>query len=129
MRSWGKSSKVGKVQVLCDQESHISLRRFPHFAVAPATQILFSNGVNIVVETQQDYGQTRKKVLVEFDPHQKCGVAGTGISSSAEAAANAIAARTCSALRDGKSARISSTESPAAKLASTMRRVTRVPRK
>jgi len=65
---------------------------------------------------------------VEFDPHQKCGVAGTGRSSSAEAAANAIAAFTCSTFRAGKSRRISSTESPAARLANTVRRVTRVPR-
>jgi hypothetical protein len=58
-----------------------------------------------------------------------CGVAGTGRSSSAEAAAKAIAACTSSVFRAGKAARIVSTESLAAKLANTVRSVTRVPRK
>jgi hypothetical protein len=74
------------------------------------------------------YSQTCQKVLVEFDLHQRCGVAGTGMSSSAEAAANEIVACTCSGFSVGKSARMSSTESPAARLAITVRRVTRVPR-
>jgi hypothetical protein len=52
MRSWGKSSKVGKIQVLFDQESLVPLRRFPNVTVAPATQILFSNRVNIMLEAR-----------------------------------------------------------------------------
>src|SRR5208282_963590 len=126
--SGSEFSKVGEIQILRDQESRIPLRRVPNLAVAPTSQVLFANCVDIVLETRQDYGQTRGKVLVEFDFHQKWGVAGTGRSSSAEAAANAIAARTCSAFRAGKSARISSTESPAARLANTVRSITRVPR-
>ena len=53
---------------------------------------------------------------------------GTGRSSSADAAANAITARTCSADTVGKSATISSMLAPSARLASTVRRGTLVPR-
>jgi len=69
MRSWGKSSKIGEVQVLGDQESLVSLRRFPHLTVAAATQILLGNGVDVVVETRQDCGQAYRKVLVELEFH------------------------------------------------------------
>jgi hypothetical protein len=52
-----------------------------------------------------------------------------GKSSSAEAAANAIAAWISKGLRPEKSARIASGVSPAARLASTVRGVTLVPLK
>jgi len=129
VRSRSESAHVGKIQILGDQESLILLRGIPDFAVALATQVLFGNGVNIVAEIRQDRGEMRRKIFVELDPHRMCGVAGTGRSSSAEAAAKAIAASTSSVFRAGKPARISSMESPAAKLANTVRSVTRVPRK
>jgi hypothetical protein len=49
---------------------------------------------------------------------------GTGKSSSAEEAAKAIAARTSSGFKEGKSARMSCRESPSARLARTVRYVT-----
>lgn len=70
-----------------------------------------------------------RKIFIEFDFHQICGVAGTGRSSSADATAKAMAALTSSALRLGKSPRMSSWVSPAARLANTVRNVTRVPLK
>jgi hypothetical protein len=57
-----------------------------------------------------------RKVFLELDSHLMCGVAGTGRSSSAEAAAKAIAVCTSSVFKAGKAARIFSMESPAAKL-------------
>jgi hypothetical protein len=36
--------------------------------------------------------KTKRKILVQLDVHRMCGTAGTGKSSSAEAAANAMAA-------------------------------------
>jgi hypothetical protein len=51
MGSWNESSKVGEVQVLCDEESVVSLCRFPNIAVTPTAQVLLGNGVNIVVKT------------------------------------------------------------------------------
>ncbi len=52
MRSWSKQAKVGEVEILRDQKSLVSLRCFPNVAVASATEVLFSNGVNVVVETR-----------------------------------------------------------------------------
>jgi hypothetical protein len=129
MRSRSELSKIGEVQVLCNQESLVLLRRFPNLAVTLATQVFLGDGVNVVAEIGQDCGQMHRKVFVEFDPHRICGVAETGRSSSAEAAAKAIAACKSSVFRAGKAVRMSSVESPAAKLANTVRRVTRVPRK
>ena len=51
MGSWNESSKVGEVQVLCDEESVVSRCRFPNIAVTPTAQVLLGNGVNIVVKT------------------------------------------------------------------------------
>jgi hypothetical protein len=36
--------------------------------------------------------KTKRKILVQLDLHRMCGTAGTGKSSSAEAAANAMTA-------------------------------------
>jgi hypothetical protein len=129
MSSRSESSKIREVQVLGNQESLVLLRRFPNLAVTLATQVFFGDSVNVVAEICQACGQMRRKIFVELDPHRMCGVAGTGRSSSAEAAAKAIAACTSSIFRAGNAARISSTESPAAKLANTVRSGTRVPRK
>src|SRR5258708_36421034 len=67
------------------------------------------------------------KIFVQLDFHRTCGTGGTGKSSSAEGAAKAMAARMSSGFRLGKSERISSAESPAAREASTVRRVTCLP--
>ncbi len=48
--------------------------------------------LNIVIEVRQNHRKADGKILVEFDPHRMCGVAGTGKSSAAEAAAKVIAA-------------------------------------
>src|SRR6202041_4942 len=61
--------------------------------------------------------------------YRRRGVAGTGRSSSADAAAKAIAAWTSAGCREGQPARIASIVSPAAKPASTVRRRKRVPLK
>jgi hypothetical protein len=48
--------------------------------------------MSVVTEVFQQDCQTKREILVQFDPHRICGTAGTGKSSSAEAAANAMAA-------------------------------------
>ena len=70
-----------------------------------------------------------RDVLVQLDSHPKDGAGLGGKSSAADAAANAIAARTCSTVRDGNALRMVSVESPSARLARTVRNVTRVPLK
>ena len=49
-------------------------------------------GVNVMTEFVQQSCKREWKVLIQLDLHRICGTAGTGKSSSAEAAANAMAA-------------------------------------
>jgi len=48
--------------------------------------------MSVVTEVFQQDRKAKRKVLVQLDLHRTCGTAGTGKSSSAEAAANAMAA-------------------------------------
>ncbi len=57
-----------------------------------AAQIFFGKRVDIVAKTGKNMRQTGWKIFVELDFHRTCGIAGTGRSSCAEAAAKAIAA-------------------------------------
>jgi hypothetical protein len=50
------------------------------------------NGVNVMIEVRQNRRKADRKILVELDSHRMWGVAWTGRSSSAEAAAKPIAA-------------------------------------
>src|ERR1700733_7040787 len=88
---------------------------------------LLVDSVHIVTDVIQQDCKPNGEILVQLDLHRISGTAGKGKSSSADAAANAIAAWTSSSFRLGKSARISSGRSPSARLARTVRRVTRVP--
>src|SRR5208282_5608716 len=96
-------------------------------AIRMAHEQLILHRMNIAAEFFQRICKPEGKILVQLDLHRMCGTSGTGKSSAAEAAANAMAAWMSSALRLGKSLRISSAESPSARLASTVRKVTRVP--
>jgi len=133
MRSGGKLSDIGKIEILCNKESRFPLCGFPERGVCSAAQVLLRNCVNVVAEVRQNSGQRERKILVELDPHcdewAMSGVDDIGRSSAAEVAANAMAACTSSGLKAGKSARIASGVSTAAKLARIVRSVTRVPLK
>jgi hypothetical protein len=48
VRPGSESPNVGEIQILCDQESTVLLRRFPNFMVTLTAQVLFSNCMNIV---------------------------------------------------------------------------------
>jgi hypothetical protein len=84
--------------------------------------------MHIVPRAAKLIGESCRQVLVELDLQWKAGTARRGRSSDAEAAANAMTALTLSSLKEGKSSRISWTVAPSAKLASTVRRGTRVER-
>src|SRR5258708_39948477 len=87
----------------------------------------FMSSMNLVAQTFQYRCEPVRKILIQLNFHRMCGAAGTGRSSSAEAAANTIAARTSSTVQLGKSVRMSSTQSPLGKLDRTVPSVTRVP--
>src|ERR1039458_2580046 len=112
MGSRSETLRVGEVHVLGNQETCLALRSLPDDWIGLACDSLFHNGVDIVAHRSQPWGQQRGQILIEFDLHRIWGMAGTGRSSSADAAAKAITARMSSGVRLGKSFRISSTESP-----------------
>src|ERR1039457_977564 len=122
-----EATAVRDIQVLCDESAAFSLGLCPKLGIIATRQIFLLDGVNIVSQFLQTSCDAQREVLIELGFHWTLGTAGVGRSSSAVAAANAIAAQTSSALRLGKSARMSSAASPAARLASTVRSRTRVP--
>jgi hypothetical protein len=127
VRSGNELARVREIQIQSDQESRLLLRRIPYLLVGAAEKVFVTYGMNVTPKFSEHGGQASGKIFVELGFHRKRGVAATGRSSSAEAAAKAIAARMSSAAKLGKSARMVSAESPAAQLARTVRRVTRVP--
>jgi hypothetical protein len=68
------------------------LRRFPNIHVRTANELLIVHGMNVMTDISQHGCEPDREVLAQLDLHRMCGIAGTGKSSSAEAAANAIAA-------------------------------------
>jgi hypothetical protein len=50
------------------------------------------HGVNVVIEVFQPVCEPGGKILVELYLHRRCGISGTGKSSSAEATAKEMAA-------------------------------------
>jgi hypothetical protein len=118
--AWHKPASVRKVQILRDEKTAGCLRRLPDVGVILSCQPFLWNGVGLVVEP-------KGKIFVQFDSHWMSGTLWTGMSSSADTAAKAMIARTSSSVSVGKSSRISSTLAPSARLAKTVRTVTRVP--
>jgi hypothetical protein len=102
------------------------LCRAPHGAVVLTPNAFAWYGIDIVPEVGEEWHQPGRQVLVELDPH-RTWAAPTGRSSCAEAAANAIAARTSASVSVGKSSRSSAVVAPSARLARTVRSVTLVP--
>src|SRR5271154_312186 len=92
---------IRKVHILRDQKSALGLRRRPYLAIWLASEPFFSRRLNIVAKFYQDWDDASRDVLVQLDFHRTCGVDGTGRSSSADAAAKAIAAWMSAGWREG----------------------------
>jgi hypothetical protein len=86
------STDIGEIQVLRDQESGLRLRRFPYLSIATTCETFAGGCVYAVSEVFERGRRVQRKILVQFDLHRKSGTVGVGKSSSAEAAAKAIAA-------------------------------------
>ena len=89
-----KSADVGEIEVLGDEAAAAGLGGLPHIRIRMPGQSLQSHVVHLVAEASERSQERLRQILVEFDPHAGMGAAGTGRSSSAEAAANAMTART-----------------------------------
>jgi hypothetical protein len=88
--------------------------------VIPPGEVLIRNRVDIMSEVSEELDELMRQVLVELDVHRTTA-SPTGRSSCADAAANAMAARTSTSVSVGKSLRISSIVAPSARLARTVR--------
>ena len=85
-------SRVREIQVLSNQESRFVLRGFPNLAIRVPNQPLVLDRLNIVAKLFQEVRKPEGKILIQLDLPRICGTSGTGKSSSAEAAAKAMAA-------------------------------------
>jgi len=92
MRTRREATQVREIQVLRNQKPGFLLCGFPNIIVRMADKMLIVNGMYIVTEAFQSNCKAEGEILVQLDSHRMCGNSGTGRSSSADAAANAIAA-------------------------------------
>ena len=92
---------VREIHILRDEKSFFRLRRRPNFTVWFTGETFFARRLDTMTELLQNWNDVSRDVLVQLNLHRTCGVAGMGRSSSADAAANAIAAWTSAACREG----------------------------
>lgn len=92
MSAWDEFPGVRKVEVLGDQESFFSLRGTPDVRVRTSNQFFVKDGMDVMTQVIQRDAENTRKILIQLEVHRMRGVSGVGKSSSAEAAANAIAA-------------------------------------
>lgn len=92
MRSRHEPPCVGEIQILRNQKAFFSLRRFPYFGVAAPDKAFLVHRLDIMSKRLQLGRNFDGQVFVKLDVHRICGSVGEGKSSSADAAANAMAA-------------------------------------
>lgn len=114
-------------RILRQAESSFSAHGSPYLCIVVTLQPLVIHGVRIMPPIEEDLLQRRRQALIDLQIHA-ADAPSQGRSSDAEAAAYAIAARTSSGVRTGNAVKICSGVSPSARLASTVRSGTRVPR-
>jgi MacB-like periplasmic core domain len=84
------------------EEDHVPGRDAVVVGVVLTRHAFVRHRVDVVPQVGQQLNETSRQVLVQLDPHASCAAA-TGRSSWADAAANAMAARTSSLENVGKS--------------------------
>ena len=123
---------VGEIEILRDKQAPVGLSGNPDLAVRLPREPLGRDRVDVKAQRSQAWCRGRWDVLVQFDLHATFTSGGMGLgagrSSATDAAANAMTARTSSAVTVGNSFTICSTVSPWARCARMTRRGTRVPR-
>src|SRR5580698_10561789 len=83
---------IREIHILRDEKSVFGLRGRPYLAIRLAGEPLFDRRLDVVTKFHQNLDDASRYVLVQLNFHRTCGVDGTGGSSSADAAAKAIAA-------------------------------------
>src|ERR1700678_917286 len=102
-----KPSGIRETEILRYHKPLFRLRRNPDNLIRSARQALAEHRVDIVTGVAAFARHSRRDVLVQLDFHLKRGTSSAGKSSSAEAAANAMAAFKSSMVSDGMPAQIS----------------------
>lgn len=102
MPSGRKPAGVRKVEVVREEKAARVLRGPKDVRVRGTREPLVTNGVDVVEGIAEYVCKPRRQVLVELRLHTRVGTARTGRSSSADAAAKAITARTSAAVMVGE---------------------------
>lgn len=92
---------IREIHILRDEKSSFESCRGPYLSIGLARESLVARRLDIVTELLQNRNDAGRHILVQLNFHRTCGVAGTGRSSSADAAAKAIAAWTSAGWSDG----------------------------
>ena len=72
---------VGKIEVLRNQKALGSLRRGPHLRVGATGEMFRANCIEVVTKSGEDWDETIRQILVEFDLQRLMGVSTSGRSS------------------------------------------------
>ena len=78
--------RVGKDEILRDEEALFHRASMPDFIIWFASEILIEDAMDVVPQSAKAALQGKREILVEFAPHA-AAVCKTGKSSRAEAAA------------------------------------------
>src|ERR1035441_4609227 len=95
---------VREVEVLGNKKAGTGLCGLPYGCVGPSGHSFQVQVIHVMAERRQGRQERFRQVLVQLNPHAGTGVPRVGRSSSAEAAAKAITARTAGSVKVGKSA-------------------------
>lgn len=116
MHPWLEATDVRGVEVLRDQESLLGLTRRPDLVVRTPAEAFIERGIDVEAHRRESTLRGCGDVLIKLQLHATLTSGGSGEgagkSSLADAAANAITARTSSSVRLGNSRRIVDTGSP-----------------
>ena len=81
------TAEVGKIEVLCNQQSRPSLHGKPDRIVDAPRHPFLRNRVGVMPDSAKEVDEFRRQVLVNFDAHAYTGTPGAGRSSIVAAAA------------------------------------------
>jgi hypothetical protein len=107
-----KLANVRKIEILRYQEPLSGLTRRPDCVIRVARKSFPRSSISVVPKTGQLGNEVDRKILVELYSHEARGRGCIGRSSSAEAAAKAMTARTSASVSVGKARSMSSALSP-----------------
>ncbi len=89
---WDIKPRIREIQALRNQKPLLTLSGIPYLWISTSCESFFLSCVNVVPQLDQNRCKPHQEIFVELNLHRIEGTAGTGRSSSAEAAAKEMAA-------------------------------------